>query len=53
MSTVRGTQGGDDACWLDRVCERCGAMLDDDSPHRCRPPVGDERDRSHEAPPVS
>lgn len=27
-------EGGDPACWLDRVCERCGAFIGD-GPHIC------------------
>ena len=23
--------GGDPACWLDRVCDRCGAMIEGDA----------------------
>ncbi len=26
-------EGGDPACWLERVCERCGALVT--GPHRC------------------
>ncbi|HEU5150581.1 MAG TPA: hypothetical protein VFU19_08795 [Iamia sp.] len=26
--------GGDPACWLDQVCERCGAVVED-HPHDC------------------
>jgi hypothetical protein len=33
-----GEDGGDPACWLDRVCDRCGAMLDG-SDHDCRVPA--------------
>jgi hypothetical protein len=32
-------EGGDDACWLDRVCDRCGAFIDDAEPHVCRQPA--------------
>jgi hypothetical protein len=29
-------EGGDPACWLDRVCEECGAFLEGDAAdHRC------------------
>ncbi len=28
-------EGGEDACWVDRVCDRCGAVVEDD-PHVCR-----------------
>ena len=32
--------GGDPACWLDRVCDRCGAMVEGDAAnHVCRPPA--------------
>ena len=27
--------GGDPACWLDRVCDRCGAFVDESQQHRC------------------
>ncbi len=40
--------GGDAACWLHRVCEECGAIVDDANPHRAfcsravpAPPVSD------------
>ena len=25
--------GGDPACWLDRVCEECGRLMEDDVAH--------------------
>jgi len=28
--------GGDPACWLGAVCERCGALVEDAAEHRCR-----------------
>ena len=28
--------GGDPACWLDAVCDRCGALIEAGEPHRCR-----------------
>ena len=28
-------EGGDPACWLHRVCDDCGAVIEDDD-HRCR-----------------
>ena len=28
-------EGGDPACWLDRVCPDCGAFLEDGVPHSC------------------
>jgi hypothetical protein len=31
----REPEGGDPACWLDRVCPECGSFLDDDAPHGC------------------
>src|SRR5205807_10351571 len=27
-------EGGDPACWLDRLCDICGAVIEDDS-HEC------------------
>ena len=27
-------QGGDPACWLDRVCDACGALVEDET-HDC------------------
>jgi uncharacterized protein YndB with AHSA1/START domain len=29
-------EGGDAACWLDRICDRCGGFIDAGAPHRCR-----------------
>jgi hypothetical protein len=34
--------GGDPACWLDRVCDACGAVLDDGAGHDC--PAADPDD---------
>jgi tellurite resistance-related uncharacterized protein len=31
-------EGGDAACWADRVCDRCGRISD--GPHSCQPEVG-------------
>ena len=28
-------QGGDPACWLERVCAHCGRLADDDRATRC------------------
>ena len=28
-------EGGDPACWLDRVCPECGTFLDEDVDHSC------------------
>ena len=28
-------EGGDAACWLDSVCDRCGSLIDKAEPHRC------------------
>ena len=33
--------GGDDACWLDRVCDDCGAIVEAGTPHICRTPARD------------
>jgi len=30
--------GGDLACWLDRVCDECGVFVDDEQAHTCRKP---------------
>lgn len=29
------TEGGDPVCWLDRVCDACGAMREDMRAARC------------------
>lgn len=29
------TEGGDPVCWLDRVCDECGAMREDMAAARC------------------
>jgi hypothetical protein len=31
-------EGGDAACWLDRVCPDCGAFVERDQPHDCPEP---------------
>lgn len=28
-------QGGDEACWMDRVCPECGRLADEAPPARC------------------
>jgi hypothetical protein len=28
-------QGGDPACWLDRLCPECGAFVDEGVTHSC------------------
>jgi hypothetical protein len=33
MST--SDEGGDPACWLQRLCPSCDAVLDDPPPERC------------------
>jgi hypothetical protein len=33
--------GGDPACWLSSVCDRCGALIDAAEPHRCRESTSD------------
>ncbi|MCZ4124458.1 hypothetical protein [Streptomyces sp. H39-S7] len=33
--TVAGPEGGESACWLDRVCPRCDAVADGPPPARC------------------
>jgi hypothetical protein len=35
-------EGGDPACWLNNVCDRCGSLIADASPHRCRAPISEE-----------
>jgi uncharacterized protein len=30
-------QGGDPACWLDQVCERCGRFVERPDDHECAP----------------
>lgn len=42
---------GDAACWLDEVCDTCGA-LPDDGTCRCGPPRGDERAAPGGRPPL-
>jgi hypothetical protein len=42
-------EGGDPVCWLDRVCDECGAFVDDAEEHVCRPsasPIADDAARS-------
>ena len=39
QTAVVGDLGGDAACWLDTVCDRCGALIDPAEPHRCRLPA--------------
>ena len=34
-------QGGDPACWADRVCEQCGQIVEDEE-HRCPRPAEPE-----------
>jgi hypothetical protein len=31
----RVDEGGDPACWLELVCERCGRVVEPPGPHRC------------------
>ena len=30
-----GAEGGDPACWLDRVCPECGTFLEEGVDHSC------------------
>ncbi len=30
-----GSDGGDAACWLDRVCDGCGRFIEDPATHHC------------------
>jgi GNAT superfamily N-acetyltransferase len=39
QTVVVRDDGGDPACWLSRVCDHCGALIDSAEPHRCRTPV--------------
>ena len=39
--------GGDPACWLARVCEECGRLMEDNVAHHCG--VLPRRDQSGEA----
>lgn len=32
---VAGPEGGESACWLDRVCPQCDAVADGPPPARC------------------
>ena len=32
-------EGGDAACWLQLVCERCGGVREEAVPHECRSAV--------------
>lgn len=32
-------QGGDPACWVDRVCPECGQFIEDDERHACPTPA--------------
>jgi hypothetical protein len=32
-------EGGDPACWLDHVCDRCGRFVEDDREHNCGEPA--------------
>jgi hypothetical protein len=41
--------GGDDACWLEQVCERCGGFIDPAEPHVCREPDRSRQGSGHEA----
>ncbi|WP_437582392.1 hypothetical protein ACSAGD_09015 [Paramicrobacterium sp. CJ85] len=31
MSDEKDASGGDPVCWLDRVCDECGAFIEDGS----------------------
>jgi hypothetical protein len=39
--------GGDPACWLDRGCEECGRLMEEDLAHHC--PVLPRRGQGGEA----
>ncbi|WP_459643923.1 hypothetical protein [Kineococcus sp. NUM-3379] len=32
---MTGTGGGEDVCWLHRVCPECGRLAEDPVPARC------------------
>jgi len=32
---IMSDQGGDPACWANRVCDECGQLIEDDT-HVCR-----------------
>jgi hypothetical protein len=54
--SVEYTEGGDPVCWLDRVCEECGAFREDPSARacaRCGTPFPDERQQDAPQPPPS
>lgn len=34
--TYPSDEGGDAACWANRVCPSCGRLADDEPPTRCR-----------------
>jgi hypothetical protein len=42
-STV-ADQGGDPACWADRVCPECGQFVGDDETHACPEPADKSED---------
>lgn len=35
--TVETDMGGDPACWLHQVCDRCGALVEGEAGHDCAP----------------
>jgi hypothetical protein len=41
-------EGGDDACWIEQVCDRCGGFIDPAESHVCRHPVRSRQDSDHQ-----
>jgi hypothetical protein len=39
QTVVMKETGGDSACWLDAVCDCCGALIDPAETHQCRVPA--------------
>lgn len=35
-------EGGEPACWMNNVCDRCGSLIAGASPHRCRDPISED-----------
>jgi NAD(P)-dependent dehydrogenase (short-subunit alcohol dehydrogenase family) len=39
LASMNDGDGGDDACWLDQVCDECGGIREEGRPHECRQAV--------------